>query len=275
MDVSDSTLRGMHIGAAVCHLAQFAYAEALVNTVFKDQGEFPIGNPVLNHPDSTIGTYNVAQIVPIFSLLSAVNHTWSFSDFSGYLTWLDRGYNPVRWMEYSASASLMYWVMGTLSGIVDVKTLVFLALSNVVLQVGGYSIEKDSASAIRHDDARFYDAAIRQQGMMFLLFAAQMVCIWTAFFTSVAESTEAVPISVWFIIFIITAFFISFGLLSMAYTRGFNKSSRVLSESHFRRVEVGYIILSFLAKTFLMNMVLFGSVSVPITQTSPTPTPQK
>lgn len=261
--VSDVTLRALHGVAASFHLIQGIYGETLVNTAFKDKAEFPVSNPVLEHPLNTIGTYNLAQLAPVFSFLSAANHLWAVSDFSGYLVWVDqRGYNPARWLEYSVSAGLMYYMIAVMSGIIDIKTLVLLAVSNVALQYTGYSIEKDSARAIRHNDERSYDSANRQQITGFLIFAAQMVCIWTAFFTSIAQSNEEVPLLVWFIIFFITALFLAFGILSLAYTRGCLRA-RHLSEPDFRKIEVGYIILSFLAKTFLMNSVLFGAVSRP------------
>lgn len=252
--ISDLTLRILHGSAMGFHLIQGVYGEVLVNTMYKDREEFPIGNPILGKTPNTIGTYDLTQLAPVFSFLSAANHLWAVSDFTRYLQWVDRGYNPVRWIEYSVSAGLMYYIVAVLSGVIDIKTLVLLVCTNLALQYTGYSIEKDSA-------LKNTDSANRQQVIGFLIFASQMVCIWTAFFTSVAEESNEIPILVWFIIFFITALFLSFGLLSLAYTRGRSGEKTHLVESDFRKIEVGYIILSFVAKTFLMNTVLFGSVN--------------
>jgi len=262
--VTDVLLRALHGSCAGLHLAQGVYGEVLVNTLFAGQARFPLTNSVMND-DHVVGTYNLAQLAPVFSFLSAANHLWAVSDFSGYLQWVDqRGYNPVRWLEYSVSAGLMWYLVAVLSGIVDIKPLVLLVLTNVALQYTGYSIEKDSAAALRQQNEARYEAAQRQHVIGFLIFAAQMVCVWTAFITSVTTSENNVPWLVWLIMVVITALFLSFGLLSLAYTRGFVGGQKPrLSERDFRKIEVGYLVLSFVAKTFLMNAVLFGAVNRP------------
>lgn len=261
--VSDVMLRALHGSAAGLHLAQGVYGETLVNTLFANKARFPLTNDVLNY-NHTVGTYNLAQLAPVFSFLSAANHLWAVIDFSGYLQWVDqRGYNPARWLEYSASAGLMWYMVAVMSGLIDIKPLVLLALANVALQYTGYSIEKDSAEALRQQSATSYDSAQRQQVIGFLIFAAQIICVWTAFITSATTASDSVPWLVWLIMVVITALFLAFGLLSLAYTRGFCANASVLRERDFRKVEVGYIILSFVAKTFLMNAVLFGAVERP------------
>ena len=268
MDVSDHTLKWLHAGAAVCHLIQAGYGEALVNTIYKKDGQFPIANPVINNTNN-LGQYQLTQLVPVFSLLSAVNHSWSFFDFERYKSFVDSGYNPVRWAEFSISASLMNYLIGSLSGIVDIKTLSGLVFANASLQYIGFSLEKDTGRAINTANTEIssllYESAKRQEIGGFLIFFGYMAVIWTAFFTSVSESDQNVPSFVWLIIFIITALYITFGLLSICYVRGANRNLsgtgfRKFRETNFRKVEVGYIILSLVAKTFLMNMVLFGSV---------------
>ena len=257
--ISDTNLKIMHAVAGSFHLIQGIYGETIVNTLFKNAEKFTLKNPVFNK-NIEIGKYNLAQMAPIFSFLSSVNHIWAVVDSPRYFQWVEKGYNPVRWIEYSMSAGIMYYMIAALSGIVDIKTLTLLVISNVALQYTGYSIEKDSANAILQNNERSYDSATRQQVIGFLIFFAQVACIWTGFFTSLSTSEQDVPVMVWLIIFIITALFLSFGLLSLAYTRGYLKKKN-LSERDFRKIETGYIVLSFVAKTFLMNMVLFGSVN--------------
>lgn len=308
LSVSDKTLKILHGSAALCHLIQAAYAEALVNTVYKDKAIFDIANPTYDNTN-VIGSYDLAQLVPIFSLLSSANHTWALFDFQRYATFVEKGYNPVRWTEYSMSAGLMTYIIASLSGITDIKTLIGILIANVALQYTGYSVEKLTAQSMRSDDLIckdiLYQGAIREQIIGFLIFAVQMAIVWIAFFTSVAQSDQDVPIYVWTIIFILTALYLAFGLLSVCYTRGAsvfntrgakpsrdnntrgasvfntrddgiptsNKSKTGFSafrETDFRKVEVGYIALSFISKTFLMNMVLFGSVSA-TANVSPSP----
>jgi len=270
MEVSDKTLKILHGTAALFHLIQAGYGEALVNTVFKNQSSFEISNPTYNNTN-ILGAYDLAQLVPIFSLLSSMNHSWALLDFTHYKSFVDQGYNPVRWGEYSISAGLMTYVIASLSGITDIKTLIGILLANAAMQYSGYSIEKLTGESIRSENNIFakilYNTAVREQIVGFMLFAVQMSIVWIAFFTSVAQSDQEVPAFVWSIILILTALYLAFGLLSVCYMRGGNRDLgantgfKHFRETNFRKVEVGYIILSFISKTFLMNMVLFGAVT--------------
>jgi hypothetical protein len=279
-DISDKTLKILHGTAALCHLIQAAYGEALVNTIYKNKSLFQIANPTYENTN-VIGEYQLSQLVPIFSLLSTVNHSWALFDFQHYKKFVDQGYNPVRWGEYSISAGLMTYVIASLSGITDIKTLIGLLLANGAMQFSGYSIEKLVSQSIHDPDDRFaqvlYQSAVREQIVGFIIFILQMAIVWIAFFTSVAQSDQEVPAFVWTIILILTALYLAFGLLSVCYMRGAdrkltNTGFKAFRETDFRKVEVGYIILSFISKTFLMNMVLFGSVNQP-DPIQPTTTP--
>lgn len=258
MIVSDQLLRNLHIGAASAHFVQFMYAEALVNTSFSKKGYFPVDNR-LGTRENVISEYQLTQVVPIFSLLSTCNHVWSAIRFDAYRDQIEQGYNPWRWIEFSASASLMNYIVGQLSGITDIKLLSALIGANVSLQYIGYSLEKDSGRALQMHDSHLYESAMRQQVAGFLIFATYMSAIFTSFFTAISQ-TAGVPDFVYSVIFIIFALYLCFGVLSLAYTRGAKPGPQPKwSIRNFRNVEVGYLVLSFVAKTFLLNMVLFGA----------------
>ena len=55
--------------------------------------------------------------VPLFPALSTVNHVWSAVAWDKYSEFVDLEYNPVRWLEYSASSSVMVWIIASLSGV--------------------------------------------------------------------------------------------------------------------------------------------------------------
>lgn len=264
MTWSNNALWWMHAIAGGAHLAQFAYGEALVNSTYKDKGFFRVDNPVFGKDEGHLGKYQLTQLAPLFSLCSAVNHTWSILDFQRYLSYVDAGYNPVRWAEYAVSASLMNILVGQLSGIQDVKILVGLVGANVAMQYVGYSVEKETAQAITTKDPILYEGAIRQQITGFLIFAMYMAVIFIAFFTAVSTSEQSVPDFVWSIIIIIAILYLAFGVLSLMYTRGANPNGapKRWTVTDFRNVEAGYIVLSLVAKTFLVNMVLFGGIQM-------------
>lgn len=275
--VTTETLKWTHLGAMLLHLAQGAGGEAVINTVYKDQGYFVPTNTVWVPPNrflgNTLSSFQLTQLVPVFSFLSSLNHAWAFFDTKRYNSYVAAGYNPVRWAEYGLSAGLMNIVIASLSGWTDVKGYAFLAAANMALQYTGYSVEQDTARFLRgsesifRKDTRPFDlfqksalrwSAIKQQVIGFAIFAAIMVPIWTAFFTAVASedptTDDSAPSFVWAIIFILTAFYLSFGIVSLAYTLQWKNPS-------FRTIELAYLILSFTSKTFLANMTLFGAAS--------------
>lgn len=255
MPISDTSLRVLHGTAGALHLVQAIYAEALVNTIYKDEGEFPLTNPVGNNINE-LTSFQLTQLVPIFPFLSSLNHLWAVIDFQRYLTYVEKGYNPVRWIEYSMSASIMTFIIANLCGVSDVKALTGLVLANIAMQYTGYAAEKDTAIAIYTRSDVTSSSAMRQEVVGFILLVLTFSVIGISFFTNVAD--QGAPAFVWCIIFIIFALYIVFGVLSLMYAKTANENST--SKLTFRQVEVGYLVLSFVSKTFLTNMVLFGSV---------------
>lgn len=274
--VTTETLKWTHLGAMLLHLAQGAGGEAVVNTIYKDQGFFVPINTVWVPPnrflDNTLPSFQLTQLVPVFSFLSSLNHAWAFFDTKRYNSYVAAGYNPVRWAEYGVSAGLMNIVIASLSGWTDVKGYAFLVAANIALQYTGYSVEQDTARFLRGSDSTFYAkkpfdlfqksalrwSAVKQQVIGFAIFVAIMIPIWTAFFTAVSSedpsTDDSAPNFVWAIIFILTAFYLSFGIVSVAYTLQWKNPS-------FRTIELAYLILSFTSKTFLANMTLFGAAT--------------
>ena len=353
----DSKLHWLHLGAAIAHGVQSAYAFGLTNGTYRNKGLFTVTNHVFRPdpsaiqqaPVRTVGTFRLGNMVALFPLLSMINHIWAVSDKRRYAAVLVSQSNPVRWIEYSISASLMFMVISLLSAQSDVKALTAQCLGNIALQFVGYMIERQLASGMRTE-------AIQLEVVGFVIFAAIWVPIMISFFTSVQGLEESVleesvpeesvpkesvpeefvpkesvpkepvpkesahetsdpqelaqeksvaremaekssdppesadessdppvsaagsseppeessaldsqtkvallnergaPPAVWSIIFVMTVLMLAFGLLSVLHVRGMK----------YRFVEMGYIILSLVAKTFLMNLTLFGVLfSVP------------
>jgi hypothetical protein len=245
------SLTSAHWGAAAFHLAQSIFGFTWLSTEKKDQGFWTLTNNlgITRNPDAAqraFGkSFKLAYLVPVFSALSAVNHVWSATDTQGYQKVLLSGANPVRWAEYSVSAGLMTTVISVLSGVDDIKTILALALANGAMQFTGYNVEKDTSLGRR-------DSANRQNAQGFIVFAAIWAAIFMGFFTNVSESEEDIGAQVYAIVIGLFLLFLCFGVLSTMYSTGRIKS--------FRKVEMGYIVLSLVAKTLLTNLTLFGSV---------------
>ena len=260
---SNETLSKLHSTGFVLHLVQSAYCFYLTNTRFKDQGKFRIRNG-----SSLSAQYNLGNVVGVFPLLAAAQHLASVVFRKKYENNVASGYNPWRWGEYSLSAGLMFFVTAQLSGIQDIKLLGFLLGSNVALQYFGYRSEKSVAGGRGGEANEDVTAG-------FILFLAMWFPIMTSFFRAVSEADQAAsdpesagpPDIVYAIIFVMLTLFVVFGITSLAYVRGANTRTAPkwwkLEEKDFTSVEVGFLILSFITKSLLTNMTLFGAINRP------------
>lgn len=253
--MSGPTLLIWHGIAGLLHLVQSGYCVALTNTTFKNKGTFKVSNS-----EKTVAEYKIGNLVGVFSLLAALDHGYTFYDGDHYLQMLNKGYNTYRWWEYSISAGIMVVIIAQLSSINDIKLLGLLFGANLVLQYFGYSTEKHVSKG-RLDQAQMDNAA------GFVLFVSMWVPIFIAFFTAIQENDTKPPDGVYTIIFVMFVLFLVFGIMNMMYVKStaYCKSQKasLCKFSDFRKVEIGYLILSFVAKSLLTNLTLFGGVMRP------------
>ena len=243
-------LRNLHGFATLAHAAQSAYSFAITNAN-KDKGLYSIVNA-----ESKLVTYNLGNVVAVFPLLAAADHAWCFLSPESYGQMVNRGWNTARWIEYAGSAGLMFHVIAQLSGIKDIKVLILLFGGNVVMQGLGYMSERASAEN-NPLMARLHNS------LGFTMFATLWAPILVSFFTELANSETRVPSFVYAIIFVMLSLFLVFGLVSLAYLRGKEARARFWSESDFAKIEIYYLTLSFVAKTLLTNLTLFGVLGKP------------
>lgn len=247
--VTNKVLLILHGVAALFQFIQASYTAGLSNTTFKNKGRFFI----TNGDKTSLPSYHIGNLIAVFPFLAGVDHLWSVVDSKRYFSFVQQGYNPVRWLEYSISAGLMLFVIAQLSDVTDIKLLVLILCGNIILQYFGYSSELNAA---RGD----YGQAKKDNGVGFGLFVSLWIPLFVAFFTSLTQAEESPPEMVYVIIFVMFALFLVFGLLNYGYVTG--KYARL---KDFKNVELGYLVLSFVSKTLLTNLTLFGALNKPPT----------
>lgn len=261
MDVTFDQLHWSHLGAALAHGIQSSYTFALGNTLYKNDGVYTVTNQVVRPKPGTnesidktenVGSFRLVNMVGVFPALSMINHLWAFFDRTRYEQYVMDGKNPARWIEYSVSASIMFNIISILSAQTDIKVLTSQYFANIALQFIGYIIEEEVSK-------KNYRTGLSLEIIGSLIFLSIWTPIMISFFTSVTTSDENPPDTVWIIIFIMSFLMISFALLSIMYLRSAAKKSQFVV-ANFKNVELGYIILSFVSKTFLTNMTLFGAL---------------
>lgn len=175
--------------------------------------------------------------------------------------------NPLRWAEYALSAGAMVWVIATLSGVTELRTLITLCVLNVGLQYVGYLVERCYAlmtgpytaietQPITSTPSRIalalYPGEITLVG--WFIFLAMWIEIGMSFFCAIEyDAVQKPPDIVYAIVIILFVLFSTFGALQLAYTGGCLRD--------FRTYELGFIMLSFVSKTILTWMVYGGVIN--------------
>ena len=97
-------------------------------------------------------SFPLAYLIASFFLMSAVAHAaagWFLRD--RYQAWLARGMNPLRWVEYAFSSTVMIVAIAYISFITEFPALVAIAGSNVAMNLFGWSMEAANEGRERVD----------------------------------------------------------------------------------------------------------------------------
>ncbi|HET7703852.1 MAG TPA: heliorhodopsin HeR [Candidatus Limnocylindrales bacterium] len=94
----------------------------------------------------------LAWVIASFLAMSAIAHAiagWPLR--ARYESWLARGMNPLRWVEYAFSSTVMIVAIAYLSYIRDLPALVAIAGCNVAMILFGWSMEAANEGRRRED----------------------------------------------------------------------------------------------------------------------------
>lgn len=251
-------LKNMNIAAFVIHIASFI-AALIMSIIYASQSvraelttDFRVWEfGTLVTKLTSLGSYQLIWVDLPFPAITAIFHglvAWVPTINRTYNRWVfaeDR--NPLRWIEYSITASLMTWVICQLSGITNVLTLVMVAVvGNVALQLQGYVMETMNIGKTR-GSANWVPIVIG-----WFIFVGQWVIILVYFITA-ASSSPDIPWFVYVIVFGLLLQFSFFGLIMVFHYLAWPK---FLSSGYAN--EIAYIVLSFTSKLFLTWNLLIG-----------------
>ena len=152
--------------------------------------------------------------------------------------------NPIRWIEYSISSSLLLVAIGILSGISDIHMWLLLFIPNFISMFFGYILEK-LTYLNTHKKLDYVILCI------YILISLLVFTPWIAplsYFLNLV-STEKTPAFLFVSIFGTLFGFICFGINSFFY--------HILHLYEFYTAEYIYILLSFLTK-FSFSVSIYG-----------------
>lgn len=201
--------------------------------------------------------FNPVWFIVIFVLLAALDHgiIWYLTIYHQKMVekfLFERKNNPIRWIEYSISASLMLITICILCGVSDIFLWVLLGSSNCIGMLMGQILEMLSSPRYKN---------IMEKSLVryvFSLASAMVFVPWVVpmyyFFHGLATTNVNVPSFVYIALLGIFVCFSSFGVNSFCY--------HILEKYDFHTTEYIYVILSFVAKTILAVDVYGGLASV-------------
>jgi hypothetical protein len=252
LNVIPPRLRKWNIAAAIFQFVQGAalfYLSAQADTDWYLYTNFPktfderdVAPDDFGRPGpKEIAGYSVTWYSAVFILLSGLDHfVVSFPGFRGiYEYYIARHQNPFRWFEYAFSASLMRVMIAQLSGVTDVHILfgIFcLAATTMILGACHESVNaKARADGYRQNWFPFWAAWVPH--------LASWAIIFCYFLTAVSRGNP--PAFVWAIVFILFALDATFAVLFWM------QWAKICGFRDYVKGEIGFIILSFTAKSLL------------------------
>jgi hypothetical protein len=190
----------------------------------------------------------IGPAVALFFFLSAIAHlTMAFPARRWYEAHLARGQNPIRWMEYALSSSVMIVVIAALAGVQEVGTLIAIFGVNAAMILFGWSMEIANEGRERPQWLHYIFGCVAG--------AVPWIVIFVVLFVSATEPGSA-PIP-GFVIAIFVSLFISFNVFAINQLLQYKK---VGSWRDYLYGERAYMLFSLVAKSLLAWQVFFGTL---------------
>jgi hypothetical protein len=190
----------------------------------------------------------IGPAVALFLLMSAIAHfTMAFPARSWYEARLARGQNPIRWIEYSFSSSVMIIVIAALAGVQEVGTLIAIFGVNAAMIMFGWSMEIANEGRDRPQWLHYVFGCIAG--------AVPWLVIFVTLLVSATEPGSA-PIP-GFVIAIFVTLFIGFNVFAVNMVLHYRKIGRWRDYLYGERA---YMLFSLIAKSLLAWQVFFGTL---------------
>lgn len=214
-------------------------------------------------PPQKVMTYNVIYGCLIFFMITAFAHIFYATDgfnTGKYTTVLSEGWNPYRWYEYAASASIMTVLIANSLGVRDQGHLISLVFLNVALQACGYIVE----NAIIQNNINYttIKGTTLSGWLLFIGMWAPVIYAFVSIYNDVKDlnltddngDPVTIPRFVWFIVIGQIINFALFGFIQLWQVNSALKGVIIPYEN----VERKYILLSFAGKLALAGALSYG-----------------
>ncbi len=246
----NAVLAGLHAVQGLIILAlSFARDPLVTSPVVTSYLSFDTAADTLVPAQSPLFDLPIGPAVALFFFMSAIAHA--------LLAWPLRGWyerrlgdhiQPMRWIEYALSSSVMIVIIAALSGIQEIGTLVAIFGINAAMNLFGWSMESANQGREKTQWNHYVFGVIA--GIVPWIVIG--IALWSA-----AVEPGAAPIP-GFVIAIFVSLFLAFNVFAITMILQYGKIGR------WRDYLVGektYMFMSLFAKTILAWQVFFGTLA--------------
>ena len=190
----------------------------------------------------------IGPAVALFFLMSALAHfTMAFPARRWYEAHLARGQNPIRWVEYSFSSSVMIVVIAALAGVQEIGTLIAIFGCNAAMIMFGWSMELANEGRSKVQWQHYIFGCIAGAVPWVVIFATIVI-------SATEPNSQPIPA---FVIAIFVTLLIFFNVFAINMVLQYKKLGHW---SDYLYGERAYMIFSHVAKSLLAWQVFFGTL---------------
>ncbi len=196
-------------------------------------------------------SFPLAYLIASFFLMSAIAHFvagWPLR--ARYEAWLARGMNPLRWIEYAFSSSVMIVAIAYISYITEFTALVAIAGVNAAMNLFGWSMEAANEGREKPDWKHFIFGCIAGIVPWLAIFSV----IWAYNVQEGLPAEYSIPS---FVYIIIASLFLAFNIFAITMVLQYKKIGRW---KDYLAGEKTYMVLSLVAKSLLAWQVWSGTL---------------
>ena len=245
----NATLSVLHLVQGLGILAiSFAKNPIVTSPVVSTYLRFDEATRHLVTAQRSIWDLPIGPAVALFFLMSAAAHfSMAFPARRWYEARLARGQNPIRWVEYAFSSSVMIVVIAALAGVQEVGTMIAIFGVNAAMIMFGWSMEIANEGRDRPQWLHYIFGCIAG--------AVPWVVIFVTILVSATEPGSA-PIP-GFVIAIFVTLFVAFNIFAINMVLQYRKIGRWRDYLYGERA---YMLFSLIAKSLLAWQVFFGTL---------------
>jgi hypothetical protein len=242
------------------HGLQFVAMLAISSTAARFEPLVPTVKPILEDgrfvgiEQTSVQLFSIplAWFIASFLAMSAMAHFlagWPLR--ARYEGWLARGMNPLRWVEYAFSSTVMIVAIAYISYIQDFPALVAIAGCNVAMNLFGWSME--AANESRHD---------RPDWKHYIFGCIAGIAPWIGIFSILLAygAQEGLPEGAGipaFVYVIVLTIFTTFNVFAITMVLQFRRIGRWRD---YLAGEKTYMVMSLVAKSLLAWQVFSGTL---------------